>query len=248
MKKFDTKTNKKIEEFEKPEYPMRINRYLAQKGFATRRGADDLVARRKVTINGKPAVLGSKVEKNDRVEVAGGKYVKHYKYFAYYKPVGIITSAPGEGERDIAQSVRIPGVFPIGRLDKDSEGLMILTDDGRITDRLLNPARVHEKEYQVQVKDELRSSFKRKMEAGVNIEGYETKPCRVTIVNDSTFRVTLTEGKRHQIRRMCAALFQEVKSLRRIRIGNIALGKLSPNGYRPIEGAELAAFLKDLGL
>ncbi len=237
-----------IPQFEKPTWPMRINKYLAWKGFSTRRVADELIARHKVTINGKPAELGSKVQEGDKVVVRGAKDVRQYRYYAYYKPIGIITGNGEEGERDIMQLVKLPGVFPLGRLDKASHGLMILTDDGRITDRLLNPVRAHEREYSVRVRGKLRTSFKAKMEAGVDIEGYTTKPCKVEIVSDNAFRVILTEGKKHQIRRMCVALFQEVTDLKRIRIANVVLGKVNPGEYRPIEGAELGAFLKGLGL
>ena len=235
--------------FEQPEYPMRINRYLAWKGYATRRAADDLVARRKVTINGKPAELGSKVQAGDSVKVTGAKDARQYRYYAYYKPIGIMTgAAEGEGRDIMGTVVGLKGVFPLGRLDKASHGLMILTDDGRVTDRLLNPERAHEREYLVRVKGKLRSSFKAKMEKGVDIEGYVTKPCRVEIAGENTFRVTLTEGKKHQIRRMCVALFQEVADLKRVRIATVTIGKIGPNEYRPIEGAELAAFLGGLGL
>ena len=212
---------------------MRINKYLALKKISTRRGADELVVGKKVFINNKLAILGSKVNENDKVEVKGNKK-KEYAYFAYYKPIGIETTSPKEG------------LFPLGRLDKNSHGLLILTNDGRITDQLLNPKYFHEKEYVVRTKEKLRSSFKAKMEAGVNIEGYMTKPCKVKILNENTFRVTLTEGKKHQIRRMCSALFQEVADLKRERIMNIKLGNLKPNALREIKGEELATFLNQV--
>lgn len=212
------------------EYPMRINKYLALKKISTRRGADELIKEQKVFINGKKAVLGSKVSEGDKVEIKGAK-MKEYSYFAYNKPVGVETTSPKEG------------FFPLGRLDKASHGLLILTDDGRITDQLLSPKYFHEKEYVVKTKEKLRGSFKDKMEAGVNIEGYKTKPCKVKIVNDFTFRVILTEGKKHQIRRMCSALFQEVADLKRDRIMNIKLGNLKPKGTRQIIGKELSTFL-----
>ncbi len=223
---------------------MRINKYLALNKISTRRGADELIKNKKVFINGKLAVLGSKVNEKDKVEVKQKKgEEKVYEYLAYYKPIGIETSSPKEG------------VFPIGRLDKASCGLLILTNDGRITDALLNPDRFHEKEYIVKTKEKLRGSFKDKMEAGVNIEGqpapnqkggqagYKTKPCKVQIINENTFKIILTEGKKHQIRRMCVALFQEVSDLKRTRIMNIKLGKMKPKEVRKIEGQELEEFL-----
>lgn len=212
---------------------MRINKYLALKKISTRRGADELVKEKKVFINGKLAVLGSKVLEADKVEVKGAEK-KEYKYFAYNKPIGTETDSPREG------------LFPLGRLDKASHGLLILTNDGRITDALLNPKYFHEKEYVVKTLNKLRSNFKQKMEAGVNIEGYVTKPCKVQVLNDSTFRITLTEGKKHQIRRMCSNLFQEVADLKRERIMNIKLGKLQLNAMREIKGEELITFLKSM--
>lgn len=217
------------------EFPVRINKYLADQKIATRRGADDLIRTNKVFINGKLAVLGSKVFKKDKVEVRGAQK-KEYKYLAYNKSIGIETDSPKED------------LFPLGRLDKASHGLIILTNDGRITDQLLNPKYFHEKEYLVKTKEKLRNNFKQKMEAGVNIEGYLTKKCKVKIVNDNTFRVTLTEGKKHQIRRMCSALFQEVADLKRERIMNIKLGNLAKGAMREIKGEELANFLKSLGI
>ena len=134
----------------------------------------------------------------------------------------------------------------MGRLDKASHGLLILTNGGRITDGLLNPKFFHEKEYLVKTSNKLRSNFKQKMEIGVDIEGYMTKSCKVQILNDFAFRITLTEGKKHQIRRMCANLFQEVADLKRERIMNIKLGKLGDNSLREIKGEELQTFLKSV--
>ncbi len=209
---------------------IRINKYLALKKISTRKGADELVKKKKVFINGKLAVLGSQVNENDKVEVKGVEK-KEYLYFAYNKPTDVETNSP---KKDL---------FPLGRLDKNSHGLIILTNDGRITDQLLNPKFSHEKEYLVKTKEKLRSSFKQKMEAGVNIEGYVTKKCAVKIINENTFKVILTEGKKHQIRRMCANLFQEVADLKRERIMNIKLGSLKSGAFREIKGEELVVFL-----
>lgn len=230
-------------------YPMRINKYLALKNLASRRGADILIADKKVFINGKLAKLGSKVKEKDKVEVRD-KNPKQNVYYAYNKPIDTITHSPSIGEHDIKDKLKnskIPkDVFPLGRLDKNSHGLLILTNDGRITDNLLNPNKEHEKEYVVKTSNKLRGNFKEKMEKGVDIESYITKPCKVTIVDDHTFRVVLTEGKKHQIRRMCSALFQEVADLKRIRIMNIKLDKLKPNQFREISGKELEDFLKQV--
>lgn len=235
---------------ENAEYPMRINKYLAHQGVATRREADELVARGKVLINGTVAVLGDKVEASDTVELAGKTTGKAYRYYAYHKPVGVITHSPQLGEKDIAQSIAkgLRGVFPIGRLDKDSSGLMILTNDGRVTDRLLSPEYDHEKEYRVRTHDPIRDSFRSYMEKGINIEGYVTRPCTVRKTGPKSFNITLTEGKKHQIRRMVAALHNTVDVLERTRIMNVRLEDLKPGAWREITGAELKTFLGALGL
>ncbi len=169
-----------------------------------------------------------------------------YRYFAYYKPRGIITHSPQGDEEAIEDMVPIDGVFPIGRLDKDSFGLIILTDDGRITDALLNPAHAHEKEYEVTCRDDLPREFKTRMEHGVDIGGYVTKPCRVHIIDARRFSITLTEGKKHQIRRMCGFFGMSATHLKRIRIMNIRLDALTPGAYRAIRGEELRRFLHTL--
>ena len=232
-------------------YPMRINKYLAKQGIATRRGADDLVEKGKVTINGRVAELGDKVFEADKVELAGSLPPKHHLYFAYNKPIGVITHSPQLCEKDIKQSVQekeMQGVFPVGRLDKASSGLIILTNDGRVTDRLLSPAYNHDKEYRVQTLDPLREGFKKAMEAGVNIEGYVTKRCSVRKTGPKSFVITLTEGKKHQIRRMVTVLHNQVTALERTRILNIKLGNLAPGKWRAIEGAELANLLSAIGI
>lgn len=234
------------------EYPVRINRYLTLQGIASRREADDLISQKKVLINGSPAKLGSKVEDNDKVEVIGRQRIK--QYLAYYKGRGIITHSPGEGETDVAtrlkQDYGLVNVSPVGRLDKDSEGLLLLSDDGRITGPLLDPEAGHEKEYEVTVDKPINHWFVKHLEAGVNIEGYTTKPASVSFEkkNPERFFITLREGKKHQIRRMCAALGYQVGSLKRVRIMHIELGKLKPNQYRKLTKTEQNKLLHSLGL
>ena len=230
---------------EKLTYPMRINKYLALQKYCTRREADRLIEKGLVILNGRPAVLGDKVQEKDKVEVKWRQ--TKWRYFAYYKPRGIITHSAQEGEEEIKEILPIEGVFTLGRLDKDSYGLIILTDDGRITDALLNPDRAHEKEYEVMTTEPLPANFKTKMERGVDIGGYVTKPCTVETLGERKFSVTLTEGKKHQIRRMCGFFGLATSHLLRKRIMNIKLGGLKSGEYRPIQGAELAAFLKSLG-
>ena len=218
---------------EKITYPIRINKYLAQKGHATRTGADEMIEKGFVTIK--------KANK------------KKLRYFAYNKAVGIVSSAPQKGETDILHETRFPTlVFPIGRLDKDSDGLIIMTNDGRITDRLLNPAREHDKEYIVTVEKPITPDFEKKMAKGVKIssagEKYLTKPAQVKILSTKKFSIILTEGKKRQIRRMCETLKNPVKTLTRIRIMNIEMGKLKQGEFREIAGKELEQFFKLLGL
>lgn len=228
---------------------IRINKYLADKGIATRKGADALVEAGKVFVNGTKAVLGQKVGAEDKVEVKGGATATSHRYVAYYKPAGYVTHSPLEGEKTIADIFDMDGLFPMGRLDKNSEGLLILTNDGRITDRLLNPKYDHEKEYLVETSTTVGESFAKKLESGVNIgESDPTKPCKVDLIDPHHFTLCLTEGKKHQIKRMTEALGVSVVSLKRLRIMNIKLGNLKPNTGREIAGKELQAFLKSLGL
>ena len=234
------------------EFPMRINKYLAHSGVASRREADVLITQKKILINGKVAEMGQQVQKNDKVEVVGETAPKNY--FAYYKGVGIVTHSPAAGEVDISGRLKrgfgLTGVAPIGRLEKDSEGLIILSDDGRITGSLLDPDAEHEREYDVTVDKRVSGMFLRVIASGVDIEGYRTKPAKVLphASNDKRFTIILTEGKKHQLHRMCAALGYQVQSLKRTRVINITLGKLKPNQFRKIAGPELKTFLTELGV
>jgi 23S rRNA pseudouridine2604 synthase len=233
------------------EFPMRINKYLAHQGIASRREADVLVEAGKVLINGKKAKNGDQVQANDKVELKGATKTKTY---LAYKGRGIITHSPSEKEVDIVSRLKkdygIVDVSPIGRLDKDSEGLIIISNDGRITGPLLDPESGHEKEYDVTVDKTIGPMFVKAMSNGVEIEGYRTKPAKVTPNknNDKRFTIILTEGKKHQIRRMCAALGYQIQSLKRVRIMSIKLDKLKPNQYRKIVGPDLQKFLGELGI
>lgn len=234
------------------EFPIRINKYLADQKIASRREADVLLEAKKVLVNGKVAVIGQKINEGDKVEVKGTS--KKYVYLAYYKGRGIITHSPADGEVDIVTRIKndygLTDIFPVGRLDKDSEGLIILTNDGRMTGPLLDPEAKHEKEYEVTIDKPITKMFSTLMSLGVDIEGYRTKPAKVVRIpkNDKKFLLTLTEGKKHQIRRMCAALGYQVQSLKRVRIMSIKIGDLKPNQYRKITGSELKTFLGKLGL
>jgi 23S rRNA pseudouridine2604 synthase len=231
------------------EFPVRINRYLFLKGYCSRRKADKLIEQNEVYINGKPAVLGQKVEMNDVVEV--GDMVKempqNYSYYLFNKPKGVVSHNPQNNEKSTEQYFKNIQVSPVGRLDKASEGLMFLTDDGRIIDRMLNPKYEHEKEYVVRVDKEIKESLINKMNKGVNIEGYKTKPTKTNQVNNKTFNIVLTEGKKHQIRRMCAALGYQVQSLKRVRIMNLRLENIKPGQLRKLKEKEKNTLLKSLG-
>ncbi len=231
-------------------YPIRINKYLAYNNYSTRVGGDELVKKGLVFINDKKAILGDMVYENDEVIVKTKGAQKEYVYYAYNKNVGISTN-PDSTSRDILGETRFPvKVFPVGRLDKDSHGLIILTNDGRVTDRLLSPKYVHEKEYVVKVEPNFSDGFINSMANGVAFDKFVSRKCKVERKPKSknTFYIILTEGKKHQIRRMCEALHHNVIDLKRIRVMNIELGKTPIGEYREITGEELNEFLKSLSL
>jgi 23S rRNA pseudouridine2604 synthase len=233
-----------------PLYPMRINRYLALKNYASRRQADSLIQSGYVTINGKRAVLGDKVNEGDTVlvnEKVMQKKAESRIYIAYHKPVGIVSHSPEEGQRGIEEIFGYKTrLFPIGRLDQDSHGLIILTNDGRITKKMLEPKYGHEREYVVTVDRSLSHDAVRQMAGGVNIGDYTTKKCFAEKIGPKTFRIILTEGKKRQIRRMCEAVGYQVVDLCRTRIMDITLGDLAEGEHRQLKGDELRNFLKEL--
>lgn len=212
----------------------RINKYLSEVGFCSRRAADKLLEEGRIKINGKIPELGTKVSDEDIVEV-DGKPIRENEdapiYIAFNKPVGIVCTTDTKREIDnIIEYINHPKrIFPIGRLDKPSEGLILLTNDGDIVNKILRGKNNHEKEYLVRVDKPLNSKFLEKMRNGVPILDTITKKCEVERIDDMTFRIVLTQGLNRQIRRMCEFLGYEVKKLKRIRIMNIkldvALGK-----------------------
>jgi len=233
---------------ETSENRVRINKYVAENFNVSRREADRLIEAGKVFLNGRKAILGDKISLNDKVDLKDKEKIKkNFAYYAYYKPRGLITNRQHKGEKDIATSVNIKGVFPIGRLDKDSEGLILLTNNGRITDRLLNPKYDHEKEYLVKTKTPIKEHQLRVMQRGMELEGdLETKPCKTKYIDENTFRITLSEGKKHQIRRMCDAFGIAIDTLKRIRVMNIKIGDLKPGQFRKITGEDLEELLYSL--
>lgn len=228
--------------------PVRINKYLALNNYSTRRGADDLIKKGLVFINDRNAVLGDVVYREDKVVVNDKKVKNKYVYYAYNKAVGISTN-PDIKTKDILKVTKFKEkVFPIGRLDKDSHGLILMTNDGRVTDRLLSPSYSHEKEYLVKVEPNISDKFIELMSNGVRFDKYVSKKCKVIRKSKNSFHIILTEGKKRQIRRMCEALHHKVVDLKRIRIMNIKLDKIKDGEYREIQGEELNTLLESLKL
>jgi 23S rRNA pseudouridine2604 synthase len=217
---------------------LRINKFISETGYCSRREADKLVESGKVTINGSVAVLGSQAEEGDDVRVNGqplGSKATGRVYIVLNKPVGITSTTEQHIRGNIVDFVgHTERIFPIGRLDKDSEGLILLTNDGDIVNKILRAEGRHEKEYIVTVDRPVTPSFLQGMASGVKILGQRTLPCEVTRVTDRMFRIILTEGKNRQIRRMCAAFGYEVRRLQRIRIMNIHLGMLRTGAWRDL--------------
>lgn len=206
----------------------RINKYLSEAGYCSRRAADKLIEQGRVTINGKVPEMGTKVQPGDSVEVDGKKITNEntdFVYLALNKPVGIVCTTDNRVEKDniidfINYSERI---FPIGRLDKPSEGLILLTNDGDIVNKILRARNNHEKEYIVQVNKTITQDFIDQMANGVPILDTVTRKCRVEQLNKNTFKIVLTQGLNRQIRRMCEYLGYDVIKLKRTRIMNIQL-------------------------
>lgn len=220
---------------------MRINKYISETGICSRREADKLIEEKRVTINGDIAKVGSIVETGDMINIdhkpIGNK--KRFVYIALNKPVGITSTTERHINGNIVDYVNHPErVFPIGRLDKDSEGLILLTNDGDIVNKILRAENNHEKEYIVTVNMKITSQFTEGMAKGVNILGITTKPCKITAVNDRVFRIILTQGLNRQIRRMCQAFGYRVIKLKRVRIMNIHLGDLKVGKWRNLTEKE----------
>ncbi|PNQ73435.1 23S rRNA pseudouridine(2604) synthase RluF [Hanstruepera neustonica] len=206
----------------------RLNKYLSEAGYCSRREADKLIDAGRVTINGIVPEMGTKVAPGDIVQV-DGKNIKNSKedfvYLAFNKPVGIVCTTDTRVEKDnIIDFINYPKrIFPIGRLDKPSEGLIFLTDDGDIVNKILRASNNHEKEYIVTVNKPISQTFIKRMSDGIPILDTVTKKCYVEKLDSHTFKIILTQGLNRQIRRMCEYLDYEVKTLKRVRIMNITL-------------------------
>ena len=222
----------------------RINKYLSEVGYCSRRVADRLIAEGKVTINGEISEIGTKVEEGDQVEVKGQRIVKLTKqkniYLAFNKPVGIVCTTDTKIEpKNVIDFIKYPTrIFPIGRLDKASEGLIFLTNDGDIVNKILRARNNHEKEYIVSVNRPINNNFVQRMSNGVEILDTRTKNCFVKQLGQKKFKIILTQGLNRQIRRMCESLGFRVRSLKRVRIMNVKLD-LPTGKYRDFTKEEL---------
>jgi 23S rRNA pseudouridine2604 synthase len=239
------KTKKEMFESNKPNEiteATRVNKYLAESGICSRREADKLVADGKVKIDGETAVMGSKVLPGQKVTVEGQDIKKkdNLILIAFNKPVGIVSTTDRREKDNIIDYIKYPErIFPIGRLDKDSEGLILLTNDGDIVNKILRAGNHHEKEYIVTVNKDITDEFLKAMAGGVPILDTVTKPCKIEKLDRNVFKVILTQGLNRQIRRMCEALGYRVRSLMRVRIMNVRLNHLKTGTYRNLTPKEL---------
>lgn len=221
---------------------IRLNKYISESGFCSRREADKLIESGLVTIDGKKAEMGTKVSKGQVVKVNGKLISKEEDlvYIALNKPVGITCTTEHKVKGNIVDFVKHKKrIFPIGRLDKDSQGLIFMTNDGDIVNKILRAGNNHEKEYIVTVNKPINEEFVRRMSSGIKILGQVTKKCYVKKEGNNTFRIILTQGLNRQIRRMCEALGYEVIKLKRIRIMNVDLGDLKIGQWRDLTYNEL---------
>ena len=222
---------------------IRLNKYLAEAGVASRRGSDRLIEEGRVTVNGEEAAVGTKVMPGDKVAV-DGKTVKADTggtvILAFNKPRGITCTANKDDPDNIIDFIGYPRrIFTVGRLDKDSEGLILLTNDGALADRIMRSRYGHEKEYIVTVDRDVTKDFLKDMESGVEIEeGIITRRCKTELIDPRRFRIILRQGLNRQIRRMCEVLGYNVVRLQRIRVMNIQLGKLREGTYRDLSKME----------
>src|SRR4249919_3379666 len=230
---------------------MRLNKYISETGFCSRREADRLISEGRVTLNGSRPAVGAQVAEGDEVKVDGQglrartqRGARKHVYIALNKPVGITCTSETEVKGNIVDFVgHAERIFPIGRLDKDSEGLILLTSNGDIVNEILRSENNHEKEYVVTVDRPFDEDFLSGMASGVEILGTVTKPCRVRRIGRNVFGIVLTQGLNRQIRRMCAAFDYQVRRLQRVRIINIRLDGIKVGQWRNLSAAELRGLL-----
>lgn len=226
--------------------PKRLNKFISESGFCSRREADKLISANRVTINGEVPELGTKVVPGDKVAVDGKAIAampsnkSDRVYIAYNKPIGVTCTTERHVKGNIIDAIKHKErIFPIGRLDKPSEGLIFLTSDGDIVNKILRAENAHEKEYVVTVDKPISERFVSRMSRGVPILGTITKPCKVTMQSKFVFRIILTQGLNRQIRRMCEYLGYEVTKLKRTRIMNVSIAGLRPGRWRDLTQEEM---------
>jgi 23S rRNA pseudouridine2605 synthase len=235
--------------------PVRLQKLLAAAGFGSRRGAEELLRQGRVTVNGQLAGVGDSADPvHDRVALDGERLVAEAQsYWIAHKPVGMVTTLSDPHGRAKASDLLpegLPRLFPVGRLDVDTSGLVLFTNDGELTNRLLHPSRGSEREYRVTVKGELDEKSQRRLSKGIHLDDGPSAPATIEAVKYnrdtgcSTLRLTLTEGRKRQIRRSFLALGHPVKRLVRVRIGPLRLGRLARGAARPLRDDEIAALLK----
>ena len=224
-----------------------LNKFISSTGMCSRRDAEKLIIEGRVTINGKPTQLGNRVFENDVVKVDGKTIESKQKtlYIALNKPIGIVSTTDSKEKKNIVKQINHPQrLFPIGRLDKPSEGLIFLTNDGDIVNKILRAGNNHEKEYLVSVNKKIDDQFIHKMSNGIPILGTVTKKCKVEKLSEKVFKIILVQGLNRQIRRMCEYLGYEVTKLKRTRIMNVTLGNLKPGDWRELTEDELKVINK----
>ncbi|MBQ6368760.1 MAG: pseudouridine synthase [Parasporobacterium sp.] len=235
--------------------PARLNKYLSDAGICSRREADRLIEAGKITIDGHPAVMGQKVLPGQKVFYEGREVKGDSRLIllAFHKPVGIECTTAADVPDNIIDYIRYPSrIFPIGRLDKNSSGLILMTNKGELSDRILRGSNYHEKEYEVTVDHPVTAEMIRLLKNGVEIELDDgakkviTRPCFAQATGKRSFRIILTQGLNRQIRRMCEKLGYHVVSLKRIRVMNILLGNLPEGHYRNVTEAEQRRLMKEL--
>lgn len=229
---------------------IRINKFFTQHGICSRREADRLIEAGRVTINGRTAKLGDQagmgdvIARDGQVIPWGNKAV----YIKYHKPVGVTTTSESHVTRNIIAAIGHPDrIFPIGRLDKDSSGLILLTNDGDIVNEILRTEFGHEREYQVSVDRPFDQAFLDRMARGVVILGRRSKPCQIERLGPAEFRIILTEGRNRQIRRMCHVLGYHVRTLHRVRIMHITIAGLLPDTWKDLTNEERIRLLQEVG-
>lgn len=226
---------------------IRLNKFLSDSGVCSRREADRLIESGKVTVNGRKAIMGERVSRTDVITCDGKKvtFEEQLVLLTFNKPVGIECTSDRNNPDNIIDYIKYPKkIFYVGRLDKNSDGLILMTNDGDLANKIAKSVNHHEKEYIVRVNEKITDKFIEKMSAGVKILDTVTRECKVTQIDNYTFNIILTQGLNRQIRRMCETLSYHVVALKRVRVMNIELGRLKSGTYRNVSNEEINDLLK----